>query len=528
MRSLLFASGFVVLMISCQENKGQERSVIQRDFSINAGNASSDLFFDSLSLEKFISNTKADDSLANLLRDFYNVRNYQYAWFEKDGMNDQAKNFSNLLNYYMNYSHDSALYNASVHALGDSVTETGVTPAISDSMRIQYELMFTKEFIEYIKRAYTGKNINPKDVKWYIPRRRYDVKAVLDSTLLHQGDLREFVPVNAQYNALRNYLGRLADIDRRGGWKPISKGAAKYKIGDSLQEVAQIKRRLHLTDDYLPSDTSWIFNDSLTLAIKNFQQRMGLSDDGRLGPATIEQMNVPANARIRQVLVNMERLRWAPEEPKTDYLLVNIPEFKLHVYENGKHSFQMNVVVGSTQHNTVIFTGDLAYVVFSPYWNVPPSIIRNEIVPGMNRDKRYLQKHNMEWNNGAVRQKPGPKNSLGLVKFLFPNTYNIYLHDTPSKSLFGESSRAFSHGCIRLSEPAKLAKWILRKNSSWPDDKISAAMKSGKEKFVTISPKIPVFIGYFSTWVDGMGRINFRKDVYGHDAELAGKLFSQK
>src|SRR5690606_9450836 len=141
------------------------------------------------------------------------------------------------------------------------------------------------------------------------------------------------------------------------------------------------------------------------------------------------------------------RLRWMPAEPNNDYLLVNIPEFRLHAYEDGGYKFNMNVVVGSTAHNTVIFSGNMKYVVFSPYWNVPNSILKNEIIPGINRNPKYLANHNMEWNNGMVRQKPRPKNSLGLVKFLFPNSYNIYLHDTPSKSLFGESRRAFSHGC---------------------------------------------------------------------------------
>jgi len=528
MRSLLFALGSIVLIISCQQGKPQEKPA-ERDLSITPVNAYSDMFFDSLRLEKFILNTHADDTLASLLRDFYNVRNYQFAWFEKEGMNEQAKSFANLLNYYMNYSHDSSVFNPMIKGLEDSVSETGLTPELNDSTRVQYELVFTRQLINYVRRAYQGNDVDPKDVKWFIPRRRYDVKVVLDSILSYSGrDISEFTPVNAEYNLLRGFLARYSVIDRKGGWGTISAAAAKFKPGDSLAEIAQIKRRLHFTDDYIPTDTSWKFNDSLTLAIKNFQQRTGLKDDGRPGMTTIDQMNIPVGTRIRQILINMERLRWTPEQPKTDFLLVNIPEFKLHVYENGQHSFQMNVVVGSTQHNTVIFTGDLANVVFSPYWNVPPSIIRNEIAPGMRRDKRYLEKHNMEWNNGAVRQKPGPRNSLGLVKFLFPNSYNIYLHDTPSKSLFGESSRAFSHGCIRLAEPVKLAKWILRKDSSWTDKRIAKAMNAGKEQYVTVKQKIPVFIGYFSSWVDGKGRINFREDIYGHDRELARKLFAER
>src|SRR5690606_29116751 len=158
------------------------------------------------------------------------------------------------------------------------------------------------------------------------------------------------------------------------------------------------------------------------------------------------------------ILVNMERSRWLPMSVKSDYLVVNIPEFRLHVYEEDSLVWSCNVVVGKSVNKTVVFHGDVKYIVFSPYWNVPPSIVRNEIVPGMKRDKNYISRHNMEITGQAggltvVRQKPGPSNSLGLVKFLFPNSHNIYLHDSPAKSLFNEESRAFSHGCIRVSEP---------------------------------------------------------------------------
>jgi L,D-transpeptidase YcbB len=230
------------------------------------------------------------------------------------------------------------------------------------------------------------------------------------------------------------------------------------------------------------------------------------------------------------MLINLERLRWVPEEVTGDYLLVNIPQFKLHVYEKGKLAWSMNVVVGSLQHNTVIFNGDLKYIVFSPYWNVPVSIVKNEIMPGIKKNKNYIASHNMEITSYSgsipnVRQKPGANNSLGKVKFLFPNSYNIYLHDTPAKSLFGETSRAFSHGCIRLGEPMKLAEFLLRNDSTWTKQNIQKAMDAGKEKYVTLSKTIPVFIGYFTAWVDSEGLLNFRDDVYGHDAKLAEKMF---
>ena len=239
-------------------------------------------------------------------------------------------------------------------------------------------------------------------------------------------------------------------------------------------------------------------------------------------------MNTPIQKRIEQLIVNMERARWVPAKPASNFLLVNIPQFKLSVFENDTLAWDMNVVVGKEVHKTVIFSGDLKYVVFSPYWNVPPGIMKNEILPALKRNPDYLKKHNMEWNGNQVRQRPGPSNSLGLVKFLFPNSYNIYLHDSPSKPLFKEEKRAFSHGCIRVSEPRRLALYLLRKDNRWTPEKVDAAMTSGKEQYVTLKETVPVNIVYFTAWVDSKGRLNFRDDVYKRDARLMETIFQKR
>jgi murein L,D-transpeptidase YcbB/YkuD len=229
---------------------------------------------------------------------------------------------------------------------------------------------------------------------------------------------------------------------------------------------------------------------------------------------------------------------------------VNIPQFKMHVYDKGKLAWSCNVVVGKPGANTVIFTKELRYIVFSPYWNVPPGILAKEVLPGLKRGAgSYLARQNMEIVSASgkvispqsinfskysgsnfpylVRQKPGGKNSLGKVKFLFPNEYNIYLHDTPARYLFGENKRSFSHGCIRVSEPKHLAQWLLRGDSTWTGKKIDDLMNAGKEKYVTLKEKVPVFIVYFTAFVDSKGRLNFCDDVYGHDAKLAETLFGR-
>jgi murein L,D-transpeptidase YcbB/YkuD len=427
----------------------------------------------------------------------------------------------------MGYSGDSSIYNPTLQGLTDSLTDTtSYNPP--DSLKLKTELLLTRQFFRYASRAYAGRrDINTKDLGWYIPRKKVDAVGLLDSLLQNRGkNLAQYEPVNRQYNLLKDYLLKYYEAEKNGVWKPIVVDKKAYKPGDSSLAISQIKKRLLLTGDMVEKDTSFVFTTALVEAIKKYQHRFGLTEDGVAGPSLFQELNTPIDNRVRQILINMERIRWVPAEPATDYLLVNIPEFRLHVYEDGKYKWNMRVVVGSSAHNTVIFNGNMKYIVFSPYWNVPNSIIKNEVVPGMRRNKNYLANHNMEWNGGAIRQKPGPRNSLGLVKFLFPNSYNIYLHDTPSKSLFDESKRAFSHGCIRLSEPKRLAEFLLRNDPAWNEKSITKAMNAGKEKYVTLKQPVPVFIGYFTAWVDRDGKLNFRDDIYGHDKEMAEHLFA--
>jgi murein L,D-transpeptidase YcbB/YkuD len=198
----------------------------------------------------------------------------------------------------------------------------------------------------------------------------------------------------------------------------------------------------------------------------------------------------------------------------------------LHVYDGKKRLFEMVVVVGKVGNNTMMFNGDLSQIVFSPYWNVPPSIIKKEILPAMQRDPNYLSRKNMEQIGSNIRQKPGPGNALGKVKFIFPNSFNMYFHDTPSKSLFGQDKRAFSHGCIRLSEPQKMAEWLLRNDPEWNTEKIVSAMNQTSEKSVKLKSAIPVFIIYYTAWVDDDGLLNFRDDVYKHDIDVLNRMFT--
>jgi len=222
---------------------------------------------------------------------------------------------------------------------------------------------------------------------------------------------------------------------------------------------------------------------------------------------------------------------WVPNISPQQVIEVNIPEFLLKFYEGDLKAFDMKVVVGKEGANTTMFSGDLSQVVFSPYWNIPASIVEEEILPAMQKDQSYLQKNHMEIvkqgdSVPVIRQVPGPDNPLGEVKFLFPNSYDIFFHDTPAKELFEKSKRAYSHGCIRLEDAKKLAFYLLKDDESWTPDKIEQAMNSGKEQFVALKKTIPVMITYFTAWVDENGQINFRDDIYNHDHKTKQRLFS--
>jgi murein L,D-transpeptidase YcbB/YkuD len=254
-----------------------------------------------------------------------------------------------------------------------------------------------------------------------------------------------------------------------------------------------------------------------------------LKETGIIDNDFIKELNIPISERIKQMKINLERMRWMPAED-VNRLVANIPEYKLYVFDQNKEVFNMDIVVGKEANRTVIFSDELKYVVFSPYWNIPRSIVRNEILPAMNKSNSYLSRNNMEitgHSNGlpVIRQKPGKGNALGKVKFIFPNRYNIYFHDTPAKTLFQRQRRAFSHGCIRLQQPFDLAKYLLRNDSSWTDNKIRTAMNQNREKWVELRKPVPVFIVYFTSWVDQDGLLHFREDIYGHDKRMDQHLF---
>ncbi|MEO6638537.1 MAG: L,D-transpeptidase family protein [Ginsengibacter sp.] len=541
--TLAFAS--VLLLASCNtenkrtekesdstttETEKKEKKLSKRDYSISGTNAYNNLFLDSMTMEDYMSKNNFDKSLSRRMRSFYNTRNYEFAWFSPNGLTQQAFGFWSLKNYSGDTASKSKDFRSRMESL---MADTGLSVQGTDKSIINTELRLTQYLIDYTKNNYEKGYVKRKEVERFVPFKKVDPIYIADSLLNKKhNDDKYFADVNTAYSLLKDQLQKYLAIAKHGGWPSIAGDSKKYKEGNESPAILNMKKMLFVMGDLPQTDTTFAFNDNLKEGIKNFQRRFGYTPDGVVSSSLLREMNVPAIDRVKQILINMDRMRWMPQEPDGKLMLVNIPEFVLHVYEGKSKVFDMPVVVGKEGHNTTIFSDKLTTIVFSPYWNVPSSIVKKEILPSMAKDPNYLASHNMEQYGGTselpeIRQKPGEDNSLGKVKFLFPNSFNIYFHDTPAKSLFSKDQRAYSHGCIRLSDPVKLADYLLKDDSKWTPDKIDEAMNSAEEKYVNVGKAVPVFITYYTTWVDDAGQLNFRNDIYGHDKEIAGKMFGQ-
>jgi L,D-transpeptidase YcbB len=336
---------------------------------------------------------------------------------------------------------------------------------------------------------------------------------------------------------------------------PVPQVKKPIAPGQEFEGTGKLVRRLQFLGDLPASrsapENSQSYSGDVAEGVKRFQMRHGLEAAGKLGPQTITELNRPMSERVEALRLTLERWRWIPHNFTQPPILVNIPEFILRAYDApGKLALMMPVVVGrALRTQTPVLEEDMKYVIFWPYWNVPPSIVRGEIIPKITKDPAYIQKNSFEVvmysgqvvTDGVVseevlaqlragklmvRQKPGPKNALGLIKFIFPNDQNVYLHSTPSQSLFSESRRDFSHGCIRVEDPKALAEWVLRNNPGWTIERIGAAFKAGKQQQVNLTHEIPVLIVYGTAIAKESGQIFFFDDIYGYDKAMR-KLFEQ-
>ena len=527
-KTLLLILSAAMVFAACNQDEKEEKKISKRNFSITEENAYNNLFMDSISVANYIAENQIPDSTARRIISFYNTRNYEYAWFSQDGVSEQAMGFTSLLNFTMDTS-------ASLKKLRETMHEyigaenLKVTPTHKSVLKT--ELLLTENLIDYTKSNFKKGYVKRKEIEKFIPFVKENAIEQADSLLAElKKQKKDFADINKPYKLLSEHLEKYVQLEKDKKWMLVDGALKTFKPGNNSPIIAAMKQNLFMMGDMLTKDTSGLYDDNFVNGIKNFQQRNGFTPDGKISEKLLSLVNITPKQRIKQLLINMNRMRWLPYEPEGKLILVNTPAFTLRVIDGKKEVFEMPVVVGKSGHNTTVFSDMLTTIVFSPYWNVPPSIVKNEILPSIQNDPTYLERNNMEITkevNGLpeVRQLPGEKNSLGKVKFLFPNSFNIYFHDTPAKALFSKDVRAYSHGCIRLGEPEKLAAYLLENDKSWDDAKISAAMNKGEEKFVKLAEPVPVFITYYTSWVDDAGKLQFREDIYGHDADVTKKMF---
>lgn len=413
-------------------------------------------------------------------------------------------------------------------------------PFFRTNVLARFEVVLTNNLVKLLDHVTSGR-LSPDQVngKWYLQDERPSltqiVKQVIENGIVVT--LESLAGGHEGYEPLLKALKRYLQVKADGGW-PVIAGGPLLGNGTNSSRVKALRRRLAATGDMKDGSISSQFDQKVKKGVEKFQARHGLSVDGVVGPKTLETLNIPVESRIRQVLVNLERRRWMPRTLGPDYLLVNIPDFRLTAYQDGEPQMGMPVIVGKPMSQTPIFSDILEYLVLNPYWNVPKSIVKDEIFPKFRVDASYLEKskfelvdwdeqpmeiaqltlENIEAGTIRIRQKPGPDNALGLVKFMFPNDHAIYLHDTPADHLFDASERDFSHGCIRVERPTDLAAFLL--NGKWSREDILHTLESSERRAIQLPQAIPVYILYLTAWVAEDGSLQFRDDPYGHDDQL--------
>ena len=497
---------------------------VVRNSEITPANSYSDLFLDSAIIEQYILSNSLGADDQKTFRSFYNYRNGQFAWFTSQGFTEQAKGFWNLQDK-LEPSTDNNLRKK----MDTLLNEDTLMISRYDTSILKTELAITRAFVTFYKKNRSKTQFAYLPLEQVIPVKKRNVIAMADTLFRTPADT-SLNKSNPEFAALKNHLLLYYNIANGGGWAPIVLNKRTLKKGSSSPAIQAIKKRLQKTNEFVASDTSAIFSDSMFSAVQAYQVRNGMRPTGLVTDTLIRSLNVTAEKRLQQMLINYNRMQWMPVVADDNYISVNIPSYLLTVFESKRKVFDMPVAVGKEGTSTTMFSGNLDQVVFSPYWNIPASIVRDEILPKMKKDKNYLKSRNMEMvgKNGSlpvIRQLPGKENALGKVKFLFPNRYDIYFHDTNAKEVFSKDKRAVSHGCIRLQDPEKLALYLLKSNASWTVEKVRMAMNSSKEEFVKVAPAIPVIITYYTAWTDENGLLNFRDDLYQNDTRVGQMLF---
>lgn len=468
---------------------------------------------------------------------FYQPREFMPLWVNGSGPLPKAELLLRTLNEAHREGLDNAAYNVT------RIEQNWLTKNPAALARL--ELLLSSAVLNYGRDMQVGRSSpNMLNPLWYIPVSEFDGAALLENLARSEDTadvLAALAPPHPDYRRLRSALAYYRQLAHAGGWPTIPDGPS-LRLGGSDPRVPLLRRRLFIEGDLVldVNNEDPTFDEILKLAVERFQVRHGLKIDGVVGPATLAAMNVSIGLRIEQIKLNMERWRWLPRDLGERYILVNTAGFQLSVHEQGKMVRMMEVVAGRDDRPTPIIAGSLHSVVFNPYWGPTPTIIIEDLIPKQLRDPTFMSSHKIRvYRNGkeidprkvdwrkvnpdylpyVLRQDPGPLNPMGRVKFLFSNNFNIYLHDTPQRRLFNRQERAYSSGCIRVSEAEWLAGYVLSGNTNgWDNVAVRRAIASRQPQTVALTTPLPIYLLYFTSWVGSDNRTQFRDDVYQLDS----------
>lgn len=489
--------------------------------------------------------------LSGQMSRLYRLKEFQPLWTSKGEVLPQANTFISLIEG----AETEGLRPSDYHlndikaTLGKIQTSSG---SVGPNILARFDLLLTDAFILYVSHLLDGR-VEPQgvDLSWIKNPDKLDFNRIRELGL-GSGQFQRYISdyENPLYRRMRSALVNYKIIQANGGW-PIVPPGPKIERGHRGQRVRLLRERLIATGDLgdQPKTKGDIYDKNIEIGVRKFQRRHGLTEDGVVGPYTLTELNVTVQERIEQIKINMERYRWMPRDMGPRYIELNIPDFHLDIIENGKIMLTMPVVVGKPYWNTPLFSANMTYIILNPYWNIPRSIALEETLPKIREDPEYLSKRDIRvfqgWTDGSgeidpstidwsavnnmnlkyrFRQNPGPSNPLGHIKFMLPNEYNVYLHDTSQKNLFKKQRRDFSHGCIRVENPLGLAEYVLSTEPGWTREKIEAEIRKGKSQSIILPEPIPVYLVYFTAWVDDQGDIQFRHDLYGRDKDLYNAL----
>jgi murein L,D-transpeptidase YcbB/YkuD len=466
---------------------------------------------------------------------FYENREYAKAWKERQ--------ISALID---------AIGDAEQHGLNpaDYLLESLTSASLSAE---QKDILATDSYLTLAGHLLGGK-VSPVSVEptWTAKGREHDLVAHLEEALKGQEikkALFSLAPSQPRYNALLDDLKRFKKLAKSDGWLTISSGSA-LKLGMMDSRVIQLRDRLAVTENItvVKNDVAALYDDELARVVKNFQKRTNLEPDGVVGPDTLKQLNLTVQDRINQLRVNMERWRWLPEDLGSRHLRVDIANFRLESFEDDRFKQSYDIVVGRTYRQTPVFSDRISYLVVNPWWGVPDSIAKKDKIPEfqkhpkrfetsgfevLSNEGKMVEASSINWHRYnenyfpyRIRQKPGPNNALGRVKFMFPNIHDVYLHDTPLQELFGKNRRDFSSGCVRVKDAFDLMEWVLSTDTQWDRKKIDEIVASGKETRINLATKLPVHLLYWTAIVDDKNNVRFIDDIYDRDAAVLTALNS--